>query len=94
MKCFQRDEIAALFLPRPKKAEDIIEYARSRMMLTDLLGVMLLLLFFGLPFLINGGNGINNSLEQAVNTAQKAVSKSSSGSGEGGGLNFEATVKR
>lgn len=47
--------LAALFLPRPKKAEDVIEYARSRMMLTDLVGVMMLLLFFGLPFLINGG---------------------------------------
>lgn len=34
----------------------------------------------------NSLNGISNSLEQAVNTAQKAVSKSSSGSGGGGGF--------
>lgn len=45
----------ALLFPRPKKTEDVIEYARSRMMITDLLGVFLLLVFFGMPFVINGG---------------------------------------
>lgn len=47
--------LLAICLPQPEKREDVIEYPRSRLVMSDILGVLLLLLFFGLPFLINGG---------------------------------------
>lgn len=47
--------LLAIILPKPKKREDTIEYPRSRLVMSDIVGVLLLMLFFGLPFLINGG---------------------------------------
>jgi len=47
--------LLAIFLPQPRKRENVIEYPRFRLVMGDILGVILLLLFFCLPFLINGG---------------------------------------
>lgn len=47
--------LIAFLTPRVKKSEDIIEYPRWRMVISDFLGLLLFLPFFGLPFLLNGG---------------------------------------
>ncbi len=47
--------LLAVFLPKPRKQENIIEYPNSRLIAGDIVAVILLLLFWGLPFLINGG---------------------------------------
>ncbi|NLB52539.1 MAG: hypothetical protein GX808_06325 [Syntrophomonadaceae bacterium] len=44
-----------IFLPRRKKQPDDISYSTGSMLAGDLVGVILLLPFYGLPFLINGG---------------------------------------
>jgi len=44
-----------IFLPRRKKLPDDISYSTGSMIAGDLAGVILLLPFYGLPFLINGG---------------------------------------
>lgn len=44
-----------IFLPRRKKVEDDISYSTGSMKAGDLAGLILLLPFYGLPFVINGG---------------------------------------
>ncbi len=44
-----------LFLPRRQKQPDDITYSTGSMLAGDLVAVILLLPFFGLPFLVNGG---------------------------------------
>ncbi len=44
-----------IFLPRRRKSEQDIAYTTSSMLAGDLAAVILLLPFYGLPFLINGG---------------------------------------
>ena len=44
-----------IFLPRLKKQPDGISYSSSSMLAGDLAAVILLLPFYGLPYLINGG---------------------------------------
>jgi len=47
--------LAYLFLPRRKKEPEDISYSTGSMLAGDLTALILLLPFFGLPFLINGG---------------------------------------
>lgn len=47
--------LIAFLMPRVKKTGNIIEYPRWRMVISDFGGLLLFLLFFGLPFLLNGG---------------------------------------
>lgn len=44
-----------ILLPRRKKQPDDISYSTGSMVAGDLAGLIILTLFFGLPFLINGG---------------------------------------
>jgi len=44
-----------IFLPRRKKQPDDISYSTGSMVAGDLAGVIILLPFYGLPFLVNGG---------------------------------------
>ncbi len=44
-----------IFLPRRKRESDEISYAGGRIVAGDIVGIMFLALFFGLPFLISGG---------------------------------------
>lgn len=46
---------AYIFLPRRKKEPDDIAYSTGSMLAGDLVALILLLPFYGLPFLINGG---------------------------------------
>ncbi len=47
--------LSFFFLPKSNKQDDIIEYQNSRLIAGDMAAAILLLLFLGLPFLINGG---------------------------------------
>lgn len=47
--------LAYIFLPRRRKAPAEIAYANSRLIAGDIAALLLLLPFYGLPFLINGG---------------------------------------
>ncbi|MCF8011013.1 MAG: zinc-ribbon domain-containing protein [Clostridiales bacterium] len=44
-----------LFLPRRKNTPEDIAYARGRLVAGDIVALMILLLFYSLPFVINGG---------------------------------------
>lgn len=44
-----------IFLPRRKKMPDDISYSTGSMVAGDLVGLILLLPFYGLPYLVNGG---------------------------------------
>ena len=44
-----------IFLPRRKRTDGEISYAGGRIIAGDIVAIMLLVLFYGLPFLINGG---------------------------------------